>query len=680
MRGVRLVRRHHILWLSAALFLLNAAIAWPLFRVAYLSQTGTGESLTIAYARYARDHWPDLAWCRFWFAGMPFQNAYVPGLHLTVAALSWAAHISAAAAFHRTVAFLYCLGPVTLFWMANRLTRATSWSFYASLLYSLVSPSAFFAPEIRRDLGSLFWDQRLHTMVTYGDNPHVVSLTLVPLAILALDVALEKRRPLYYVLAALALAAVPLTNWPGAIVLAGAVLAYALSLPDDGSLRVRLRTWLRMLGIGALAYALAITWLPPSTIITTQSAVQGFESANRFNWHHLVYIAFVAAGAWILLQILSPARVPAYLRFFVLFFFFMASVTLGWYWLGVILLAQPHRFHMAMEMGFTLSLMFGIRHVVGLQFARLPIWPRRSVAAVFATLCVVQFVAYASYTRRLIRPVDITATSEYKTARWFDQHMRDSRVMVPGSTTFWLNVFTDTPQLEGCCLQSVRTPLIPIAIYGIDTDLTAENRAFENSVLWFKALGVRAVAVSGPRSTEVYKPFYHPQKFTGRLAELWRDGDDVIYEVPWRYYSIAHAMQPGDLVARTPAHGVDTAPLIPYVAAIDRPDAPELHVRWPDNETIAISGNLQPDQIVSVQENAHPGWHAAVNGAPRRVFADKLGLLTVVPQCNGYCTIDLHYDGGIEMRIAHWIHGAAIVGSALWILLARYRSLTAAPR
>ena len=63
-------------------------IAWPLFRVAYLSQTGTGESLTIAYARYARDHWPDLAWCRFWFAGMPFQNAYVPGLHFTVAALS----------------------------------------------------------------------------------------------------------------------------------------------------------------------------------------------------------------------------------------------------------------------------------------------------------------------------------------------------------------------------------------------------------------------------------------------------------------------------------------------------------------------------------------------------------------------------------------------------------------
>ena len=224
------LRRNAIFWLSVALFALNAAIAWRLFHIEYLSQTGTGESLTIAYARYARDHWPDLGWCRFWFGGMPFQNAYVPGLLLTSALVSWVAHISAGSAFHIVVAFMYCMGPVTLFWMACRLTRATSWSFYAALVYSLISPSAFLVPDIRRDLGSLFWDQRLHVMDVYGDNPHVTSLTLLPLAILALDLALERRRPLYYVLAALALAAVPLTNWPGAIALACALLAYGLTL------------------------------------------------------------------------------------------------------------------------------------------------------------------------------------------------------------------------------------------------------------------------------------------------------------------------------------------------------------------------------------------------------------------------------------------------------------------
>ena len=565
-------------------------------------------------------------------------------------------------AFHIVVASMYCLGPVTLFWMAYRLTRAASWSFYAGLLYSLFSPSAFLASDIRKDLGSLFWDQRLHTMAGYADNQNVAALTLLPLAILALDVALEKRRPIYFVAAAVALAAVPLTNWPGAIALTFAVLAYGIS---QWATRFRLSNWMLIAATGMLAYALAVPWIPPSTVFATQADTQGFTPVNRFTPHHLIFAAALAAGTWLLLRLTAAARAPRYLRFFLLFFFYMAAITLGWYWLGFTLLAQPHRFHLAMEMGFTLSLVFAVRPLLQRWTAL-----RRPLAVAFAILCVFQFVQYRSYAQRLIRGIDITQTSEYKTALWFDRNMRDSRVMAPGSTTFWLNVFTDTPQLTGCCPQGVLNQTARIADYGIMTDLTAENRAFENSLLWFKALGVRAVAVSGPRSTEVYKPFYHPLKFEGRLAVRWRDGDDTIYEVPWQYYSIAHAMEPGDLVQRVPAHGVDTAPLIPYVAAIERPDAPELLVRWPNNETIVITGNLKADQIVSVQENADPGWRATVDGAARHVYADKLGLLTVVPNCSGNCTITLHYDGGPEMRVAHWVNRAAIAGSLLWILAA----------
>lgn len=652
--------RHPLPWLSAALFILNAAVAWRLFHVEYLSQTGTGESVTIAYARYARDYWPDFGWCRFWYAGLPFQNAYVPGLHLTVAGVSALTHVSAASAFHMVVAFMYCMGPVTLFWMACRLSHAVSWSFIAGLAYSLTSTSALLVPEIRRDLGSLFWDQRLHTMVGYSDNPHVTSLTLIPLAILALDVALARRRPIAFVAAAAALAAVPLTNWPGAITLTFAVLAYGFSQSKAGAAR----RWTLMAGIGVLAYALAVPWIPPSTILATQADTQGFVPANRFAAHHLIYAAALAAGTWGLLRLAAAARAPRHLRFFLLFFFYMAAVTLGHYWFGLTLLAQPWRFHLAMEMGFILSLVFIARPLLQ-RWTKL----RKPAALAFVILCLCQFIQYRLYARGLIQGIDITRTSEYKTARWFDRHMRDSRVMVPGSTTFWLNVFTDTPQLTGCCPQGVLNQMARIADYGITTDLTAENRAVENSLLWFKALGVRAVAVSGPRSTEVYKPFYHPRKFEGRLPVLWRDGDDVIYEVPWRHYSLAHAMAPGDLVARTPIHGVDSGPLIPYVAAIERPGAPELDMRWPDNETIVIRGNLKAGQIVSVQENAHPGWHASVAGSPRPVSADKLGFLVVAPDCNGDCTIELHYDGGTEMAVAHWVNRAALAGSLLWILL-----------
>ena len=656
--------QHPLPWLSAALFLANAAIAWRLFHTEYVSQTGTVEGVFIAYARYARDHWPDLDWCRIWYAGLPFPKAYEPALHLTVSDVSAMAHVSAGSAFHFVVALLYCLGPVTLFWMSFRLTHSASWSFYAGLLYSLISPSAFLVGEIRRDLGSLFDAQRLHTLVGYADSPHVSSLTLIPLAILALDLALERRRPIYYVAAALALASVPLTNWPGAIVLAFAVVAYGLSTAWGNWLG----RWSRIVAISALGYGFAMPWAPPSTILMTVDDAQKIEPGSQFVPHHLVYAVVLVVCTLILLRVFAAVRVPGYLRFFLLFFFYMAAITLGHYWLGVTLLAQPHRFHLAMEMGCILSLVFAAR----LLLLRRPALGK-SVAAAFAMLCVFQFVHYRTYARQLIRPIDMLQTSEYKTARWFDEHMRDSRVMVPGSTTFWLNAFTDTPQLTGCCPQGVLDQTIRIADYGINTDLTAENRAFENTLLWFKALGVRAVAVSGPRSTEVYKPFYHPRKFAGRLPALWREGDDVIYEVPEPSYSLAHAVERSDMVERAPRNGVDTAPLVPYVAAIGIPGA-ALQMRWLDNETAVISGNLKPGQLVSVQVTAHPGWHATVNHSPRTVFKDKLGFLTVVPNCSGDCTISLHYDGGIEMRAARWINRMVIIGSLLWVAAGIRRS------
>jgi hypothetical protein len=90
-------------------------------------------------------------------------------------------------------------------------------------------------------------------------------------------------------------------------------------------------------------------------------------------------------------------------------------------------------------------------------------------------------------------------------------------------------------------------------------------------------------------------------------------------------------------------------------------------MRWLNNETALISGSLKPGQLVSVQVTAHPGWHARVDGTPRSVFPDKLGLLAVAPRCDGNCTIELHYDGGTEMAVACWINRIAIAGSCLWL-------------
>ncbi|HML16343.1 MAG TPA: hypothetical protein VK419_04930, partial [Bryobacteraceae bacterium] len=79
---------------------------------------------------------------------------------------------------------------------------------------------------------------------------------------------------------------------------------------------------------------------------------------------------------------------------------------------------------------------------------------------------------------------------------------------------------------------------------------------------------------------------------------------------------------------------------------------------------------LQADQSLSIQIAYHPGWRATVDGRAVPIRPDGLGLMVLDlmvldPQAEGRAapgrttpgrtTIDMFYDGGTEMRIAHWL-------------------------
>ena len=63
------------------------------------------------------------------------------------------------------------------------------------------------ADFLAQDIGDVWGPRRLHALAVYGEGPHVTALALLPVAILALDYALEHRRPLAVFGAALSLAA-----------------------------------------------------------------------------------------------------------------------------------------------------------------------------------------------------------------------------------------------------------------------------------------------------------------------------------------------------------------------------------------------------------------------------------------------------------------------------------------
>ena len=640
--------------MAMVLFAINVYVCRELFQVEYLRHMGSIEGAYIGIARYAMAHWRDLSWFPLWYGGIPYQNTYPPLLHWGVALVAWMRGFTPAHAYHWTTALAYCLGPVTLFALVRRLSGSRWAGFTAGLLYTVLSPSAWLIADIANDLGGAFHPRRLQTLVVYGEGPHIAALTLLPLAILMVDLALAKRQGIYFSGAVMALAAVALTNWLGALALALGIAAYLLA-----RLGTR-RDFLLLAAMGAAAYALAMPWLPPSTIAVTQ-----FNARVFVGDYHAVYqtlpqwLAVMTAGLAVLK--LAAHKLPVGLQFALFFGGLTCLITLSNAWYGAAIVPQPARYHLEMEMALA-----ALAAVVG--YEALKRWPRAAMVAgvVLAILLLPALKTARRSARGLITTIDITKTSEWKTAEWLNKNWPGERVTVPGSTSFWLTAFSDVPELDGGFDQGITDREIPVAKYGL-TAMAGPGWA-ENAVLWLKALGVQAVGVTGEGSTEVYKLFKDPKKFEGVLEVLWRDGGDVLYRVGKPHLSLARVVPRSCLVARTPVDGGDVDPLREYVTALEDPAMPEARFEWTSAHTARIVTEMKEGQVISWQEAWHAGWHASAGGKEIPIARDALGLMTIYPPA-GRSTIDLSYDGGVEMRIAHWL--SAITAVILLLLAGR---------
>ena len=640
-------RRAQSLLLAALLFLLNAYVCRGLFGVEYLRHMGSIEAAYIGISRYMLAHWWDFSWFPVWYAGIPAQNTYPPLLHWMVALAALLRGISPAHAHHWVTAILYCLGPVALFALTLRLSGSPRAAFIAGAIYSALSPSEWLMPAVGRATGQ-FHPERLTALVYYGEGPHVSSLTLLPLAILFLDLALERRRAHYFALTALSFAAVALTNWIGAFTLALGVSAYILTrrIPS----RLFARDLAFIVSIAAAAYCLASPWIPPSTIaaVQTDSKLIGGDYS-----HTSAGLLFWIPATLVILLLLKQAlrRAPAHIQFAVFFLILTALPPLASAWANISIVPQPERYHLQMELA--LALLAGLLFDAALR--RLPGRPALVATIALLLALIWPLKSARDYARDvLIRTIDITTTSEWHTAQWLNQHWTGGRVLLPGSSAFWLTAFSDTPEIDGGFAQGVTIPVYLMAKYEIGTGDAAGSRAADIAILWFKALGVQAVAVSGPGSTEVYKDFRNPNEFEGVLQPLWRDGGDVLYRVG-ASTSLAHVVTASDLVARTPINGIDVDPLRPYVAALENPSYPAAALDWTSLHSASIKTVLPSNSVVSIQVSWSPGWHAHMNGQALQVLKDGLGFIYIVPGATGRATITMDYDGGFEMIAAHWI-------------------------
>ncbi len=641
------------------LFLVNAFIVRGLFFVDYTREMGSIEAAYISLSRYITENWSDLTWFPLWYGGIPFQNTYPPLLHLTVAAVADALNWSAGRAHHFVTAVAYCLGPVTLFWLALRLSGDRIGSFLSALLYSVLSLSAFLMPIVAHDMGSMLHARRLQALLHYGEGPHVSSMTLLPLAIGCLHLAFERRRPIFYVLTGASFAAVVLTNWLGGFALAAAVASYLL-MRNTG-----FKGWLGTIAIGIYAYALAAPWIPPTTLLTVRQNAQRIGGPFHIGARHLLYAIVFAGVLTAVHRLLIRLGASRIIHFSTLFFLFTGGVTLSAGWFELYLLPQPNRYHLEMEMALVLLIIFALRKWLTSR----PLALRAAAVGMFLLFSGNQVLKYRWYAKPMIQPINITQTTEYKIARWFDEHMDGQRVMAPGSISFWMNAFTDTPQIGGGFDQGITNQQLPVAQFQIYSGMDAGHAEGEVALAWLKSLGVHAIAIGGTRSGEYYKPFRNPHKFDGLIPEIWREGDDRIYAVPQRSDSLARIVRAGGIVTRTPETGALVEPLKPYVMSLDNRAMPVALWNWTSRHSATARARLERGQLLSVQIAYHPGWTALVNGIAAPIRSDAIGQMVIEPECTGDCRFDLEFTGGAEAAIARFASYTAVIGGIAWIAL-----------
>jgi hypothetical protein len=156
----------------------------------------------------------------------------------------------------------------------------------------------------------------------------------------------------------------------------------------------------------------------------------------------------------------------------------------------------------------------------------------------------------------------------------------------------------------------------------------------------------------GPASTDEYKDIRAPERFDGVLPLLHRENGDAIYSVLPLGTSLAHVLQPGELVPLRPSGKFAYSDILKYARAAGDAARPAAAFEWLSGNRARIWANLRPGDLLSVQVAWFPGWKATVHGAPRPVSADGMGFLVIQPRCQGECEIDLAWTGRGDLPLA----------------------------
>ena len=641
----------------------NLILVWPLFRGEYDQNMGSIGVAHILNARYLSRFW-NQGWNPFWYGGFPNHLIYplLAPIGLAIIQKLSFNFLSMAQVYRIVVAIAYVLTPVTLFFLVRFFTKRDLIAFLASIIYLLAPSANYFLISRFYGIGQElhFSPWQLPVIVDFGEGPHMIALSLVPLAVIFFWRFLRRPTFFRFLGSAFLISTIIAINLFSAYALAYFLLGVFISEILLG--KAKQKFFLSLLLV-TVVYGL-IAFCYDASMITSLSRSGYIHPENKFRLPPITTLFLL------LIFVLGPLSFVFYevfkkkarfqnkiaLGIWFLIFWLIPYAFYKGYWFG----SQPNRY--MPELNMTVAMIAAILLVKIHDFLTKRLGKLETAVS---GLILILFLGGIIFISRgfikngweIVSPnPDVTTTSEYKIAKWLEKNInyeKGERAFLTGSPAFFLNEFADVPQLRGDEDNAQASHWWADVVYQVNT---GNNGPL--AVGWLEAFNVRYIVVDFGANTP-FKDFKNTEKFLSLTKTKTEIDGFKILEIPGSK-EIIQTVDLGRVATLKPFSDpvkpvLDEKGLKAYLEAIKKPGEAKVSYSWsyrtkPDLVTVQVENASQNTGILFKATFDH-GWKAHLRpagtsaGKQKEVEISKIGpdLMVVKPKAIGNYTLKLSY-------------------------------------
>ena len=659
--------------LATLAFIVTAFTIYPFFFGEFSQNWSSIESAFLSDAIFIAENYPHVGWYPYWYGGIPFHLSYTPFLPYLVAGFHFLMGWSVGHAYRVVTGIAYATIPATLYILARTVSGSRVAALTTSLAYALI-PTFFQGltpshPEI---------------LAVYGEGPHVFALPFLLLAIAMLMRCMRRPTSRGYLATAILVAVVAITNLIALfafVLLASLVLAAEIVYGQPTqALRVFILTAWLSFGLVAFQYDLQFIQASASFSAGDDLSFVGILSSP---WLPVIFILMtLVPGLLIIIRHSLGKREKSRAAFLAMVWIgVFGTIVLAKQLFDLTLAPQPNRY--TPELDLSVAFVTGLL-VAGIADSLIRLRPEagggfRHAIRAGVTALVIAILLFNSTTTLL--PISTRTTSpatsiadvpEYRIATWLSTRVADERVYATGTTSFWLNVFSNIQQVRGGSEQGAVNRWW--GRVGYQMNMGADPQL---SVFWAKAWNVKYIVVTFPNATTAYHDYASPDKFNGVLPLRYYYQGFGIYEVPLLQSAMIQCVSAKSAASLQPISSItDTRDLSSYLSLVNSPPlSPQVTYSTPNSEQIVISvSNASTDTAIVVKMTFDQRWHADLDGRPITIASIGPDFMIVSPQSTGNYRVILTLQPSTGELVGYLLSFLTIALFAVAVLLRRFHS------